>query len=392
RLFVSLHYLATAVVLVGIWRQLFPEGSPYRYRSMWFLPILLWQCNIVSYYFLPANLLEASLSLFDLLAIWVLLVPEGKRVWSRQLLAGQLIGLALLSKGPVGAFPLAFWICHQLAFGQLSWWEAGKRTLMLTLSSLLGLVLLCGLFPEALVAFGHYFDEQLLASLEGTRRQYYYRDSRLYILGQLLWTLLPMLLLGGLAMAYGHARKGRMNKQTFSWALFFGLTALSASLPLVVSPRQALPYLLPSLPYFSLSIAVVSAPFALRCLLWGHRTLAVVRPWMEWGGLALLILLAGWIYGKSGQSNQRDASLIEDVQLIGPVLGESQLVSSDTFDMYISGYLMRWYQVSLDTSQQIRPYWLTSKGNTEIPTGYKKVDLPTQQFDLYEKDESIGGH
>ncbi|MEM9917149.1 MAG: hypothetical protein AAF990_03595 [Bacteroidota bacterium] len=382
RFFVFIHYLSTAGLMLMLWRQALEAAKVRQYiGSMWFLPLLFWQCNLVTYFFQPANLLDASLAVFDLLAVFLLLKTARTRwVLAGCTLAGLAVGLAVWSKGPVGLFPLAFWLCYKWSFPQIAWQKVIGRSMVVLFSMAAFLCLVFGFSVEAQAALAAYWDTQLLASLSGERRQYYFQENRLFIIGRLLWVLVPMLLACVLSL-----RINRWRVWAPSHVKLFLAIGLTASLPLTLSPRQALPYLLPAIPYFSLAFALVSVPLVQYI---GGFRFEKRAKWLQ--SLQALILVAVFATlfmaaKKYRQPNQRDAHLLEDVQLIGEWVGPEAVIASDTFDMYISGYLMRLHKISLDTAHQDREFLLRAKSGTIIPMGYNKLPLSTQLFDLYQK-------
>ena len=94
------------------------------------------------------------------------------------------------------------------------------------------------------------------------------RKNRFFIIGQMLIVVLPMLLAVAIniLLVKWQAKvnlpfKNILYSYEAKLALVFLLTGLSASLPIIISPRQALPYLLPSIPFFSISIGIVLSFF-----------------------------------------------------------------------------------------------------------------------------------
>ena len=88
---------------------------------------------------------------------------------------------------------------------------------------------------------------------------------------------------------------------------------------------------------------------------------------------------------KVGDMNGRDASVIQDSNLIGQVVGENKIISSTTYNMYVSGYLMRFDKISIDTTAKKHPYLLSKKDEPIDSTQYVKIPLPTLEYDLYER-------
>ena len=384
RLFSLLQYLGIAAGILKIWLLLFPADHPN--RKLWFVPVVLWQLNLVNYYYLPANVLDTSLCLFDLWAIYFFL--KGIHESRFYLIAGGLLILAaLFSKGFVGLFPLAFFGVYALTGREVSYRKAGQLTLLLTCGIILALLCLFVLYSPAWHSLSNYLEVQVLASLKGERRLYHFREDRFFILRQLFFVLLPMFffLIGSWMMSrFSNKATSIPNIPSPPKFLFF-LVGLSASLPLMISPRQALLYLMPSLPFFSLSIAIGAAPFVLHLM---ERAFfkTRLRPLLN---IALFVAgIAGLLLCRQNYKkvNQRDLSVIEDTDLIGQMVGKQATVASDVYNMYISGYLMRYYQVSLDTSGIQHDYLISTKEHPSPLPFYTPVDLPTHHYLLYRKN------
>ncbi len=376
RLFSLLIYGLSIGVIILLWRQTSKPKSEL--QKMWYLAIFFWQANIVSYFFLPANLLDTPLALFDALAIYLLLLSTKKSSANICLLIAAFVLF-------LAVFPLAFLLFHYFIFKPYNLSIALYRIGILLSSLLLFFGILFFVVPESWASIQRYLDVQLLASLKGERRLYYFQNNRFFIVGQLLWTLMPMLLfllatsifckILNLKTAVG------VVQNRYAW--LFLLTGLSASLPIMISPRQALPYLIPSLPYFSLAMGLWSA----------NKVQSVMRfisnlsfNWLRiMEGLALSLCIFGMVlsFQKYGQSNQRDYGLIQDAQTIGAVVGQKNTIASTTYNMYISGYLMRLNQISLDTQSYNYPYLITPKNAPLNDPNFIPIDAKTYEYLIY---------
>ncbi len=390
RLFCLLHYLLTVVLIAKIWKKATTTSS--KLTSWWIIPLLLWQVNLVTYYFQPANLLDATIALLGLLSIWLMMKAlETKRALPWLLLTGFTLTAALLSKGLVALFPLAFFGIYGLIhYRETSFIKMIGYSLIVGIGMVMSLVLVLLFIPGAGESLAQYVDIQVLASLKGERRLYYYRNSRFYILGQLLFVLVPMGLAYLLSRGLLHLIKRKMTQQLatpvvtphkMSWV--FICIGLSASLPIMISPRQAIPYLLPSIPFFSLAIGLWLAPSLIQLLEWGQTRWSKGFYLFRQLGFLGVVLALGFCGMKWGTQNDRDAATIGDAVLIGEQVGKEQVISSTTYNMYISGYLMRYDKISLDTNTLDRPYLLSLKNDVVKDSRYTKVPLPTQQYDLY---------
>ena len=390
RLFSFCHYVMTGLFIVLLWRK---ATLPLpRWQYWWIIPLLLWQVNRVTYFFQPANLLDASVSLLSLVTIWCMWNAMHRRFsWIWLSTAGVLLGLAFLSKGVVALFPLAFLPLYAWIKGKQRQRQLLGYTFLVGISGLLFLAMLIKLSPGALQSLGEYVDVQLLASLKGERKLYYYRSNRFYIVIQLFWAVLPMLLLALASWAWVRWKKvdlaaaNRERQQVQSAAGLFVAVGLSASLPIMISPRQAIPYLLPAIPYFSLAVGLWMTPYLTRLLMYGQQAWKrVFTGLLGFGYVAVCFGLVICVL-KVGTQNSRDASVIADADLIGKVVGPQETISTTTYNMYISGYLMRYNKISIDTTNRQHAYLLSRKDEQVDASQYAKVPLPTQEYDLYQK-------
>jgi 4-amino-4-deoxy-L-arabinose transferase-like glycosyltransferase len=388
RIFSGIQYLFNLILIILIWKKIFPK-SKIGYQDYWFVPILFWQFNILTYLYQPANLLDSSLSIFCLAAIYFLIdEQQAKGSKWKILLAGFFIVLAILSKGVVGLFPLGFYCCFKLAFrNQISIQVVIRKTIYVVMLIAIFFVTLFSVSPQALDSINIYLDTQLFASLKGDRRLYYYQDNRLFIIGQLLLVLLPMLvayIVAIIVQRFFDTQKINFKEEKLGF--LFILIGLSASIPLMISPRQALPYLIPALPYFSIGIGILVIP-ALKFLLENFIEKYIwIQRIMSAGSISVIALGIFLIMINFQKSNSRDAETISDAKLIGAIVGDEQTISSNTYDMYISGYLMRYYKVSLDTVNFDKKYLLTKKPLDSNQLSYQLLSIKTNKYLLYEKN------
>jgi len=393
RLFSLLIYVLSFGVIISLWRQ--ATKADNQTRKMWYLAIIFWQANIVSYFFLPANLLDTPLAFLDAFAIYSLLLSTRKPTINFHLLAAAFVlFLAVLTKGLVGLFPLAFLLFHYFIFKPYSFSIALKRTGLLISSLLLFFGILFLAVPESWTSIQQYLDVQLLASLNGERRLYYFQNNRFFIVGQLAWTLTPMFLFLLAVSIFCKILKLKTaidhSQNRYAWLFFW--VGLSASLPIMISPRQALPYLIPSLPYFSLAVGLWSASKVQSAMDYISNLSFNWLRVME--GFALSLCIFGMVLSvqKYGQSNQRDYGVIQDAKTIGVLVGQKNTVASTSYNMYISGYLMRFNQINLDTQSYNHSYLITPKNAPLNDPNFKQIERHTYDYLIYKnQNKSVLG-
>ncbi len=196
-------------------------------------PLCLWTSRNV--------MLELSLCLACLLCIYTTyqaLKAERKLVVcvSYSLVAGLLLVVAIHIKGPVALFPLASPLIL-VSLGETTW----RRALVCLLAIL---VILAGTAafiyqsPEALMNWGAYWDQQVSASITG-QRELSARGE--FVLRAAIEMGIPLLIL------YILGRKVKLQPGISQRSKSLALISLSATLPLLVSPKLHAHYLYPGL-------------------------------------------------------------------------------------------------------------------------------------------------
>jgi 4-amino-4-deoxy-L-arabinose transferase-like glycosyltransferase len=357
-LFLSL----TIALLAWLWRlSLRPLGASLPGYAWW--PVLCWYLSPVVMWAYPNNLLELGMTAFDLLAVGLgLLAWQAHRrfAWLWAALAGLAVGLAFLTKGPVGLYPLVF--CLLWAWGQgqnraIEWKKAGLLT-AITLGSLILMVTLLSLHAPAVDFMAFYLQEQVGRALVGTRESTVLAVplGRFALLPMLATELAPVLLLL-LLLRLGLRLWGRspkplpgLNRQALAWLLL----ALSASLPIMLSTKQRHFYLLPSLPLYALAAATYSLSW-LRALhfSWSRRSFV-------WGmGLALLLGLVGLGFAvQQFGKPARDQDKLQAIEAFSPYLAPGQRLftcPAAMQDMGTAAYFDRYLRVYLEAAAPGQP-------------------------------------
>jgi 4-amino-4-deoxy-L-arabinose transferase-like glycosyltransferase len=283
-----------ALLLLWAWKGL-ALGAP-ALRGLGWMALAAWLLLPVVSWAAPYCMLESTMSLFCLAACGA--VPRAGSQWRGWLLlCGLMTAGAFLVKGPAGLFPLA---------APLGWWLLSRPkpyplwgcALPLLPLALVGVAL--GLSGPSRAFFISYFEAQLLPSLGEPQG----------LLRGVPALLRNMLLEAGLLLGLGLLARLRLRGpgldwgRASAWALWVGL---SASLPLALSGKQHLYYLLPAAPWLALSVAAVLAP-GLRA---GWERLEQRRGRLLRGAaFALMAAVAAASLAQAGRPG-RDAALLQ---------------------------------------------------------------------------------
>ena len=305
RLYSVLVFIITGLLIVAIWKR-----TTNRLSQAW-LPLLFWVAMPLVSWSATNNLLENTMSVFVLLAVWLMVLSYQKnnKVWL--FLAGISLFAAFLSKGFTGLFPLVFPIIYCIFDDKRRWIQGPIDTLLLmvTLAVLSGVMFL--VFPASLDYLRDYFSLQVIGG--GLHEPTV--TTRFYIVFSLLQQLvIPALMVVILLIIKKIGKAKRVKVFEFppdkAWFFTFLVLGLAGVLPIMLSVKQRDFYMLTALPFFALAF--------------GHLSLSIVnvlildmppvgRKWMTLVSCCILLIgiaLNITHIGKYG----RDEALIEEVK------------------------------------------------------------------------------
>lgn len=356
--------LLCCLCFIGIWRRINEDDREL--RPLGAFPLILALISGRVGWAFSNNMLEILVILFTLFAVYLIVTTYGRVETSFRsrlpalVLAGLAIALAFFTKGPVGLFPLATIGICAMAFGRPSLKTAVVDTAVL-LAVFLAIVGFLTLFAEPRGSMFRYIDGQVLSSLSGERGS---RGGGLKGLWSMVrvnfWLIAISALLWGVAHAVA---RNAPSDNGFSIIplpdnrrrkmIFFFLVGLSASAPLLVSPRIHNFYFNPSLFYFSAAISVASVS-AFLYLIARAPDLTLKRLKM---GLGLAMTASVVVVGASAGRPGPDRDLIADARTVASVICPDQQQGSCERGVLACGaawqntqlhaYLQRLHKISL---------------------------------------------
>ena len=359
--------LLTAALVVAVWKRL---GFK---TSLGWLPLLA--LTLIPDVALAAhnNYLESTMTLFVLAAVWLVLCGKGVG-WHQ--LAGLMLALAALTKGPTGLFPLALpallWLFgERRGFGQMA---AG--TLAMAAGLAVPLVLLWFCVPDAQEFLHKYFDNQIVGGMQTQVTE------RTYIVKTLFsHTAVVLVPVAALAL-WGWLHKGAAWRPTRdSWrraGLMFALV-LCGTLPMMVSTKQRAFYLLTVFPFVALAVASLFEPLE------RHVERRVESG--KWRTVMSVVTVAVMLVavttnamhcGKPG----RDSAMLHDMDVMATVVHDGSTVTITpelTYIYRLHGYWYFYHRVSLDPHAQYRHLVSTTGA---VDSTYREVPLPTEEYKL----------
>lgn len=359
----------------------------HQWKSGWWFPVLLWILVPTIHWAYPNNMLENLLVLFTSWAIWI-----GYRYNQRSAAfgVGLLVFLAFMTKGLVGLFPLAVFGLRQLFLKDLGWGKTFGQSILALFGFLLPLWL--SLLSEAAREnWKLYFDVQLFATLQGERavQDHVVGLSRFYLIGRIFTELFNPLLISALLLlaAKPWAKPNTAKQGTWRHIGFFLAVALSATLPLLVSPKQHSFYLIPAIPWFIFALAFFT----------GSRVKKLLESWQpqHWTYklcylfFTLLFFTAIILTGLRANSFSRDEVLLKELPLMVAELNFNQGVSIPQRLLRhhsLHGYLQRYHRHNLRMEDSNAAYWIT-EADSLAPAPYTTPELKLTNYTIWAKSE-----
>ena len=350
-LWVEKAYSVLMFLLSGLFIALIWKRTTNNLRWAW-LPLLYWIAMPLVSWSATNNILENTMMIFVLLSVYLMIVgyQRNSKLWL--FLAGLALFAAFLSKGFTGLFPLVFPILY-CAFDQKHKWIQGpidSLLLFVTLAVLAGIMFL--VFPSSFAYMKEYLNLQVIGGglHEATV------STRFYIVFSLLQQLMIAYVI---AMALVICKtKNKVNRKVFefppdkAWFYSFLILGLCGVLPIMVSVKQRVFYMLAALPFFALACGHITLS---TVTLWLPRMTSQVRRWMTLGAVGVLLigLVLNVIHiGKYG----RDEALIEEVKAqVAAADGKTIIeITPEEYTQWAKhAYYMRYGKISLSPIQQL---------------------------------------
>jgi 4-amino-4-deoxy-L-arabinose transferase-like glycosyltransferase len=397
KLYSTLTGVVTAGLIVAIWRRLLGDRGDLR-RMSW-LPVALWVAVPGWGWMYSNNMLENTLGMFAVLAVYAVL-----RASVGWLIIGAVaIAAAVLSKGPVGLYPLATPLVAYVTLRRKALARAIVETIALV-ALFCGVIGLVCLLPGAAEYFDKYLHGQVLAAMQGRREVVNSILGRFDILWKVVQqVILPLAIAAGLvwtarrngwmaepavgALPNGGATPPEGGPTPRPAIAFCLLTGVSASAPIVASLKQSGHYAFPSYAFFALALALRCAP-AVAHLLTAASAATLMRRhrFIRYASVATLVLLvvaSGLLFNRP----RRDGEAYHDALVLGQVVPKASMlgISRDlATDFPLLTNLARWDFIGGDPVAEGHRFFL-ARNSEPPPAGYVEVPTDMSHYRLFER-------
>ena len=374
RIYSLLTFFVTGFIIHLIWKAV---NKKELYSLSW-MPLFFWIIIPLNSWACSNNILENTMNIFVSSSVLFSLKSLKSNKLKNIFLAGILLSLAFLSKGFVGLFPLSIFFCYFIVFKDMRIKEMLIRTSYLLLCTISPFILLYFLYPTAIDSIQQYINQQVLKSINHIQTV----DSRFYIIRRLILDLAPGLSTCLIILYFSFKAKFKSSVLEKRWILFFIFLGLSGVLPIMISMKQSSFYILSALPFFSIALSILAAPFIASLVLKKKIKIYMLPLFILIASIALSAKQIGVI--------GRDHDLLEDIQVILKVIPDNSVISVDN-NMYnnyqLIGYFARYGNISLKKKEDELYHHISyKKGNTAL-VNYREAKLDTKTIILYLKNK-----
>jgi len=385
RIYSFLSASLTASMIILLWKKIAPSKD---IRSLYFLPVLLWIIVPTIHWSFNNNMLENTMGLFALIATYIQLISIDKGHFKKIIylfIASIFIFLAFLTKGFPGLYPFALFPVYFSIYPEKISFKKGFVSTLLTIvfTSLL-FFLYIYLSEDANQNFQAYFNSQVVSSIEG-KRQFSSRWDLFSNLSRELIVPFILIVLIYLSNKFFSKMKIYKNKDLNKGTLFFILLALASSLPLMVSPKQLSFYIVPSISYFALAMAMFISPLVKEYLNKINVKSLKFKVFYYFNITAIIVVIVYSILNYGTYS--RDKEMIQDIDRIAEVVGNGStlsLLDIQNLNWTLITQFQRKYYINMDISGDLLDYLILQKEDKMIE-GYEIVPIDLNELRLLKK-------
>jgi 4-amino-4-deoxy-L-arabinose transferase-like glycosyltransferase len=379
KLYSLLTVIIVGYVILRIWKRL-------GYRNGW-IPLFIWILTPTVFWASYNNLLENTLTIFTSLSVLFYLIYQKNGNYFNIFLSGLMLSLGFLTKGFVAFFPWTFPVLLWLFLRKNSFGKMAIDSIGIIIFTLIPLILIVLILPDAGQSLKKYIDNQVINSLKNIVTVKSRFDIGYRLLNELLLPAGLCLLFG----IWGRIKKvpGAFLHENISKSLLFLSLGLTGVLPIMISLKQSGFYIVPTYPFFAIATSIFIYPFIEYLLLRLNFKSKAFRVfnWIGYGLFAAGIVLS--LCFNNGYS--RDKDKIKEIYSILPEIPKGSIIniSPEIFDDWsLHAYFARFKNISLDPEPANKREFLLIKSeffSDTINRGYTKVELNITDYQVFKR-------
>ncbi|MBO7652504.1 MAG: glycosyltransferase family 39 protein [Bacteroidales bacterium] len=382
KIYSVLTYIITGFIICLIWKKLTGEM-----KSAW-MPLLFWTTITLVQWGATNNLLENTMTIFIVASIYFCL--NEKKPYFFSILAGAMIYLAFMVKGPTALFPFTFPVIQYFFQKEKPLWKYLLKSFLMAFTSVAIFSAMLLISEDSRHFFKMYYNIQIQGSFENVETV----SSRFYIIWKWFGEMIFGIAIIVISFIIKHKsqtfkkltslkttlKNDEADNKNAKNSLMFLLAGLCGVIPIMVSMKQREFYILPTMPFFAISMALIfksifkdSKKLAIKYAL---STITIVAA------IALNIFYLGKI--------SREKETLRDIKVMRTVIPNNEIVlipNSLVSEYSLRNYMSRLADITLTTNDEAYKYLIMPKeeqyDDQRWQSKYKPSDLKTEKFNLY---------
>lgn len=384
KIYSVLTYIIVGLLMCLIWKKVTEKSD-----STW-MPLLFWVCTPLVTWGATNNMLENTMSIFITASIYVCLCE--RRPYVSSFVAGLFVFLAFMVKGPTALFPLVFPMIQYFFQKEKSLAHYLLRTIVMTASTVVCFGLMILISKDAQFFFINYYQQQIEESFNAPAVVAHRFQIVCKWIGEML---VGVAIIGvGFIITYKKQifykisniktsiRENNALRKDLQTSLKFFLVGLCGVLPIMITMKQRSYYIIPTLPFFAISMALI-----FKQIFKGNEIKETVKYSISCIVLLTAITLNVINFGKFS----RDKETLHDIHAIEHIISHNDiiLIPNSLSDEYsLHEYFSRYFDVKLSTQENANKYMLFPKNENPNDyqwfSKYQKVDISTKKYDFFE--------
>lgn len=380
RIYSLLMFLFSSVLIVKIWKQL---TKSYDYGWM---PLLLWITVGNVPWVVSNNMLENTLTVFILLSLLFYLKSRDSGRFVFIILSGISLFLGFMTKGVVSLYlwsaPLFYWLFVE----RKEFAKTVVDTVLMVVATVLPFMMLFYSDENARFFFEHYFNKQLIGSIENVQTV----NSRFEIIWMFVQQILVPGVIIGITLMFA-SRKIQVKKYLVQTNVLWFTIAVSLSgiLPIMISLKQRSFYIVSVYPILFIGISFLAYPIVKEFF----KSINLNFKFNKYISVVLIALLTSsviFMFLRIGRID-RDKGVVEDCKTITKIAGRGSTISICP-EMYqdwgLHAYFMRYGEISLEQRENIKcDYFLEdfSRCSNIDTTNWENLSLKLNKYRLYKR-------
>jgi hypothetical protein len=382
-----LTFVVTAAIISRIWKLAAGKDG-----FSW-LPLILWLITPLTYWAYSNNMLENTMGIFCLGSAAILLYSwiNKKNYFLYYILASILLTGGILSKGPFALFPLAIPFLYWISTRNIKFRDVLISTFILAVVPAVFIWIMLQFEPSR-INLTQYFNMQILASLSG-KRDLMFRQDHFKLFKELFNQFIPVLVfIGAVYATWRIWFRKVITENENRYALFFLLTGISASFPILLIPKQNIHYIICSIPFYALAASVLIIP---KIKYW-TEIINFKSRFFKIANYSLLFLLSAIIFFSVSRINTigRDFDVLNDLKSMETVLPKGQNINCNMdilYDFAFKSYLCRYYKVGVELYPPYHDYFIINKKRfADAPQGFEMISPNTKNYFLFKRKKESG--